>query len=219
MAWHPFRNFWLKVAALALGTLLWFTVSGQEVERTVRAPIEYVNVPAPLAITGDQIDSVSVHLRGTDMDIGRIAAGDVHVTIDLAGTHAVTKGTFPLRTDQITVPFGIEVLRVDPPEVTLTLESSGARVVPVLPDIAGVPAVGFVKGAVTVEPADVEVLGPDSQLRRLDHATTARVSIAGAASTVTQSVSIMVPDATLRLREPRLAKVTVAVVSVRNGGK
>ena len=35
MAWHPFRNLGLKTAALALGTLLWFAVSGEEVERLV----------------------------------------------------------------------------------------------------------------------------------------------------------------------------------------
>ena len=35
MAWHPFRNFGLKVAALGLGTLLFFTVSGPRVERTI----------------------------------------------------------------------------------------------------------------------------------------------------------------------------------------
>ena len=35
MAWHPFQHFGLKVAALALGTLLWLTVSGQQVERRV----------------------------------------------------------------------------------------------------------------------------------------------------------------------------------------
>ena len=36
MAWHPFRNLGLKIAALVLGTLLWLTVSGHEIERRVR---------------------------------------------------------------------------------------------------------------------------------------------------------------------------------------
>ena len=35
MAWHPLRNLGLKLAALALGTALWFTVSGPQVERNV----------------------------------------------------------------------------------------------------------------------------------------------------------------------------------------
>ena len=52
MAWHPFRNLGLKFAALGLGTLLWFTISGQQVERTVsRVPVVYRNVPGGLQIT------------------------------------------------------------------------------------------------------------------------------------------------------------------------
>ena len=35
MAWHPFRNFRLKIVAVALGTLVWFTVSGQQADGTV----------------------------------------------------------------------------------------------------------------------------------------------------------------------------------------
>ena len=52
MAWHPFRNFGLKLVALLLGALLWFTVSGQQAERTVPGvPVVYRNKPAGLEIT------------------------------------------------------------------------------------------------------------------------------------------------------------------------
>ena len=46
MAWHPFRNLGLKVVALVLGTLLWFTVSGQQAERPIPdVPVVFVNKP------------------------------------------------------------------------------------------------------------------------------------------------------------------------------
>ncbi len=46
MAWHPFRNVGLKVVALAMGALLWFTVSGQQAERPVPdVPVVFVNKP------------------------------------------------------------------------------------------------------------------------------------------------------------------------------
>jgi len=212
MAWHPFRNLGLKFAALGLGTLLWFTVSGQQVERTIRAPIEYVHVPDGLAITGDASDNVLVHVRGAESQIGLITACDVRAVIDLAGAHPMTKGTLALRTDQIVVPFGVEVLRVDPSEVTATLEPTGAAMVRVVPDINGSPTPGFVVGSVKVDPEAVEVIGPESQLRQLDHATTSRVSIQGAAATVTQAVNITVPDSSLRLRAAQVAHVTVTIV-------
>jgi YbbR domain-containing protein len=212
MAWRPFRNIGLKLAALGLGTVLWFTVSGQQVERTVRAPIEYVHVPPTLAITGDQTDSIFVHLRGADNQISRIGTGDVRAVLDLADAHAMVGGTFPLRTDQVIAPFGVEVMQVDPPQVTLTLEPSASLRVRVVPDITGTPVPGLMIGSVTVDPETVEVVGPEIQLRQLDHATTARVSVEGAASTITQSVNVTVPDSSLRLRGPQLARVTVTIV-------
>ena len=48
MAWHPFRNLGLKMAALVLGTMLWFTVSGQQVERRLSVAVFYRNLPASL---------------------------------------------------------------------------------------------------------------------------------------------------------------------------
>ena len=74
MAWHPFRNVGLKVAALVLGTLLWLTVSGHEIERRVRVPVSYSSMPAGLEMTSDQ-DDVSVHVRGTDTEVSGLGSG------------------------------------------------------------------------------------------------------------------------------------------------
>ncbi len=54
MAYHPFRHLGLKVLAIALATLLWLTVAGEHVvERSLRVPLEFRNIPAQLEITGD----------------------------------------------------------------------------------------------------------------------------------------------------------------------
>ena len=58
MAWHPFRNLGLKTVALVLGSLLWLVVSGQQVERSVRVPLEYRKKPLGLEITGDPPETV-----------------------------------------------------------------------------------------------------------------------------------------------------------------
>ena len=79
MAWHPFRNLGLKVAALGLGTLLWFTVSGQQVERTVsRVPVVYRNVPTGLRDHGRPARTPStVHVRGSENQISRLQTDEV----------------------------------------------------------------------------------------------------------------------------------------------
>ncbi|HYN09335.1 MAG TPA: CdaR family protein [Vicinamibacterales bacterium] len=215
MAWHPFRNIGLKVGALGLGTLVFFTVSGPSVERTISGvPVIYRNVPASLEIT-DQTEEASVHVRGTDSQIRRLLPGDLVVEIDLAGERPGLV-VLPLRTDQVTVPFGIEVTEVAPGAVTLTLEESAAVEVPVRPTIDGKPAAGFVEAGTKVDPATVTVVGPARRLKTTTAAITQRVSIEGARDTVSQTVTVGVIDPGLRLKEPRTARVTVRIEPVED---
>jgi len=210
MAWHPFRNVGLKVAALALGALLWLTVSGHQIERRLQVPVSYSNVPSPLEMTGDQIDDVSVQVRGSDNIIGGLVQGDLRVVVDLGDSHSGTN-LIPLRTDQVTAPLGIEIMRVDPGTVAVTLEKSGMVDAPVEPAIEGTPASGFAIAEVTVSPRTVTLVGPESRLAHPISVMTERISVDGKASTVVQDVSVGVAGADVRLREPRTVRVTVRI--------
>jgi YbbR domain-containing protein len=151
-----------------------------------------------------------VHVRGIDSQIRRLEPGELVVEIDLAGERPGLV-VLPLRTDQVTVPFGISVTEVSPGAVTLTLEESASVDVPVRPTVDGKPAPGFVDAGVTVDPATVTVVGPARRLKTTTSAITQRVSIEGARDTVTQTVTVGVIDPGLRLKDPRTARVTVKI--------
>ena len=52
--------------AVALATLLWLTVAGEHVvERSLRVPLEFRNIPPQLEIVGDPPTTVDVRLRGS----------------------------------------------------------------------------------------------------------------------------------------------------------
>ena len=208
MAWHPFRNIGLKAAALGLGTLLWFTVTGERVERKVpRVPIYYRNLPASLEIT-DQPDSVDVSIRGSYADISRIQ--DMAITADLAAA-VPGANVLPLRVDMVSVPLGVEVTQIDPGAVTVWLERSATAEVPISPTIEGQPAPGYAVKQVIVDPKTVMVVGPQSRLKPTTTAVTERVSIHGQMATYIQVVSVAVADAQLRLTEPKTVRVTVHI--------
>jgi YbbR domain-containing protein len=210
MAWHPFRNFGLKVVALILGTLLWFTVSGQQVEREIPdVPVVYRNKPPNLEIT-NQTNFVSVHVRGLDSLLRNALSRDFEARVDLTGIGEGTQN-IPLRTDQVAAPFGVEVRKVDPPSVMAVLEPTGSAVLPVVPFIDGTPAQGFIVSATTVEPESVEVIGPERRVASATSATTDRIPIQDAKATVSANVGVGVLDGLLRLREPRTARVVVTI--------
>ena len=57
---HPFRHLGLKTLAILLAALLWLTVSGEHiVERSLRVPLEFRNIPEALEIVGSAPDTVS----------------------------------------------------------------------------------------------------------------------------------------------------------------
>lgn len=210
MAWHPLRNAGLKVVALVLGTALWFTVSGRQIERRVAVPVSYSNVPAPLEITGDQVAEVRVHLRGGDNIISGLTAADLRVIVDLGDAHSGTN-LIPLRTDEVIAPLGVDIIQLEPGTVAVTLEKSGSVSVPVTPTVSGTPAPGYVVRSVRTEPRTVTVVGPESLLKQGVSVLTERVSLEGRSASVSQEVSVGVADAQLRVTMPRTVTVTVVI--------
>ncbi|GMV20188.1 MAG: YbbR-like domain-containing protein [Vicinamibacterales bacterium] len=217
MAWHPFRNVGLKIVATALATLLWLTVgSDPVVERSVRVPLVYRNVPLGLEIATGAPDSVEVNLRGRASEITG-DPGDVSLSIDLRDARAGSR-LYHLRTDQVTTPIGMEATQVFPGSVMLTLDTTSERMAPVRPTVDGTPGEGFVVREITVDPREVLVVGPQRAIEALTEAITETVMIDGATSTVTRTVSVGVAEASLRLKEPRTARVTVVIVKESGGG-
>jgi YbbR domain-containing protein len=201
----------MKIVALGLGTMLWFTVSSDHfVERSVRVPLVFRNVPAGLEIAPDAPDSVEVHLRGR---VSQLTGdqGDVIVYIDLSDGRAGSR-LFHLRSDQVTTPFGIQATQVFPSTVMLTLETTGTKRVNVEATVEGKPAEGFEIGKITVDPPAVDVMGPESELKALRSAITETVMVEGARETVIRSVPIGVMNSSLRMKESRTARVTVEVI-------
>src|ERR671914_249568 len=106
MAYHPFRHLGLKVMALAMATLLWLSVAGEHiVERSLRVPLEFRNIPPQLEIVGDPPATVDVRLRGSSSILSRLEPGEVVAVLDLSTARTGSR-LFHLRNDEVRAPFG-----------------------------------------------------------------------------------------------------------------
>ena len=211
MALVGFRHIGLKMVSIALAALLWLLVSGEEVvERALRIPLEFTNVPSQLEIVGEPPNIVDVRVRGSSGTLSRIAAGELVAVLDLQ-TARPGQRLFHLSPVDVRAPFGVEVVQVAPSNFYMTFEPSATKVVPVLPEVEGEPAPGFEIGTVTAEPSAVEVEGPRSAVAALTAAITEPVSAAGASGPVTEMVTVGVSDPSVRLRNADPVRVTVNV--------
>lgn len=211
MRYNPFRNIGLKVLAIALASLLWLTVAGQHiVERSLRVPLEFRNVPKSLEIVGNAPDTIDVRLRGSSAVLTRLQPGEIVAVLDVSGARTGAR-LFQVRADEVRAPFGVEVLQVVPSTLALELERTSRRRVPIVPAVDGQPAPGYVVGTKTVQPSSVEIIGPESRVRQVSEATTEPVLIRDARARISDTVSVGVIDSAVRLAQPQTAQVTVDI--------
>ncbi len=213
MRYHPFAHFGLKLISVALAVLLWMMVAVQRspVERGLRIPLELQNLPPNLELVDAPQESVDVRMRGAADVLSGLAPGDVVATIDLSAAQPGRR-LFHLSPDRVRAPFAVEVTQVAPSSLVLRFEPSATRIVPVHPAVEGEPAPGYIVGDVQADPSTVEVIGPESELRRVSEAITEPVWVGSANAPVRASVPLGVPEAGVRLKTVRTATVRVDVV-------
>jgi YbbR domain-containing protein len=113
--------------------------------------------------------------------------------------------------EQIQAPQGFRVVKITPSLLTLNLERSVRKKVPVRPRVIGRPANGFEVAEITSEPAEVQISGPRSRVQEVESAFTEPVSVAGAQAPVTELVNVGLEDPLLRLEGGSRVRVSAVV--------
>jgi len=207
----PFRHFDLKLWSIALSAMLWMVISGDEaVERGLRVPLELQQFPTGLELQAEPPALIDVRVRGESGTLSRVGPGDIVAVLDLKGARPGQR-LYQITPEQVRAPFGVQVVQVNPPTLTLVFENSAVRRVPIVPPVEGEPAPGFVAGTPIVTPDSVEAVGPEGAVAQASNAITEPVSVADAQQDVTESVTVGFADPALRLRVQQMAKVTVPI--------
>jgi hypothetical protein len=209
------ENFPLKAASLALAVLLWFVIAGEKTsERGISVALELQNFPKDLELTGDPLNSVEVRLRASPGIIHALQPGEISAQINLAGAGQGER-IIPLTAETIRVPFGVRVVKITPASITLNLERTIEKVVPIRPRLLGRPARGYEVGGVTSDPSEIRIAGPKSRVQELESAFTEPVSVEGAQAPVVEGVNIGLEDPLLRVQGASRVRVTARVQEVR----
>jgi YbbR domain-containing protein len=169
------ENAALKMVALVLAVTLFILVRGEkETERAVKVGVAYLK-PSDRQLMTEVPDSVDVWVRGPWTRIKRLDPGDVDpVVVDLT---KVADGDVVLDERSIRLPPGLRVVSVRPSKITVQFEYQ--KRVPVLPELAGLVADGYVVQRIVPDPASATVRGPKTFVDGLVDLRTMPVSVAG----------------------------------------
>jgi uncharacterized protein (TIGR00159 family) len=170
----------LEISIAALVSLLfiagfWFSISqGLETLITFDAPIEYQNRDPNREIVQTSVNSVRLTLSGSGTLIKAMRPDQVRVRLDLTST-LVGQNHFNITSQNISLPPGIVLKGVTPHNVSVELDLTIRKELPVQVDWTGRLPENLVLTEASVEPQRVEIVGSRRVLETLSTAYTERV--------------------------------------------
>lgn len=181
---------WLPcLISLVLAVILWYNVGGEKtVDTNVMIPVEVINLPRELVISNQFKRQIEVTVNGPRSLILALENQQITRQIDLSdatpGTKVVTN-----EVGSIDFPRGIDVLRIQPSSIILSLDKLVQRTFPINPVTTGQPMIGYILKRLIMDPEVVSITGPETMLGNYEVLRTKVINIAG----LNKSIQTQVP--------------------------
>ncbi len=161
------RNKGLKLLSLLLAVALWFAVGVEKpTETTLSVALELVNLPPGTMITSEIPSSLQVRVMGPGSVIRKLTQDRLIQTINLAGFKR-GRHTIPLSPKSFNLPRGVQITRVQPNPLNLTLAPTLVKTLEIQPVLEGSPPEGYEIVGVKARPSRISVKGPYAEISDL----------------------------------------------------
>jgi len=196
MRWFA-KNIRSFLLALVLATAVWISAvtsaDPNEVQIYPNAvPLEIIGKDPALLISGSPA-SVEVTLRAPHSIWEQLTteANSVQATLDLSGLSAGPHTVDVQIHVNVRPPY--QIVLVNPPTVSITLEPIATRSLPIDLSLSGQPATGFQASDTVFDPTEIKISGPQSIVEQAAKARV-RVSLDGARESIDQSIGVQIVD-------------------------
>lgn len=209
-----FENIGLKTSAVILAAILWlFVISKGQTEITVNANIEYSNIPPGIEIAKRGVKSAEITIRTHESLVKNIKQENTRVFVDVAKAKK-GEGIYPLKKDDVKLPFGATVLKIEPSMVKVVFEETVTRKVAIKPSIIGSPENGYYVKLVEIKPEETVVEGAKSEVRKISFIKTESIDITGLTEDFRQEAGLEISDGNVRVKDD---KVNIQIKIARKG--
>lgn len=184
-------NLPLKLTSLGLSIFLWFLAAGEEPARAL-LPVEIaVQAPAGRSVvsTGGPVRAL---VTGPRRELLKLTASPMRLTRALPDSLEADDIRLELAPGDLELPRGadIHVQDVQPRELTVRLDSTFQRVVPVQAVVRLQPEGEHVMTAIGVVPGTVRLFGPRALLRNIDSVRTLPLEVERADQPVEETLAL-----------------------------
>jgi YbbR domain-containing protein len=196
------RNRLLKLLSLLLAIALWFAVSGEErTETTLNMTLEMVNLQHNLMVTSEVPPAIQVRVVGPRSIVTNLSQTRLSETIDLAN-YKNGRHTFYLGPNSFAFPRGVQVIRIQPNPITLTLAATMTQTLPVKPILENHPPEGYQVTSAKTKPPQVTVKGPYPELAELNFLPTLPIDLSHLKENTVIVTDLDFKNLHLSLKEP-----------------
>jgi diadenylate cyclase len=197
------------VLSLLVMTGIWFGFTrSQDTIIALNVPIEYVNRPLAYEILDTSTDEARLQLYGSSALIKSLQPGQVLVRVDLSKA-VEGRNVFPITQDNIVLPPGIFLNKVQPSNIDVNLDAPVTKELPVQVDWAGKLPDNLNLIKVMVTPEAVKVIGGSQVLERTSTIYTAPVRLDGLAKSGSVTTTLVLTPPSLKLISSANEKITV----------
>ncbi len=179
----------LKFISLCLAAMLWYFVGGEDVvEKNVMVPVEVINMPADLIISNRYKREIEVTVRGPRSLILEMGRDQEPFQIDLSQATPGTK-VESVGNEKIPVNRGLEVQRVQPASIILSLDKLIEKEFQINPVTTGEVTPGYILEGLRLDPSTISITGPQTVLSQVEVLKTVPINING----LFESVQLQIP--------------------------
>ncbi|HKM40109.1 MAG TPA: CdaR family protein [bacterium] len=182
----------VRVVALMLAFVMWLFVINEnnpQDTRTISVLPELRQLPAGMVLA-EEVKPVSVRLRGRHNDLQAVAASEIDLYLDLSAAEEGEKD-YPVQVTAL--PDNLQLVYLNPREVTVGLEAITQKELPVELVQRGNPTTGYAAGEPALSPVQVLLEGPRSRVDSANRAVV-RLDLEGAQDNLRVSVPVQILD-------------------------
>jgi len=204
------KNMLAKAIAVSAATALWAFANLQSAgQEALQAAVRFQNVPPGVEINPDQIESISVVLRGRRDRLQTLARSGLVIDVDCSEVYGPGERTVNVDADSLRLPRSVEFVKAVPSQLRFTLEKRAEKLVEVVPQFVGEIPAGYVLDGYRVEPSTLTIAGPADRVALIEQVSTDPISLAGEVGGRSFRTTAFLADPYLRFASE--AKVTVEV--------
>ncbi len=175
-------------------SIFWFGFTrGLDTLVSFEAPIRFTGRLPGVDIVGSSDDVVRVHISGAGKLIKSVRADQVAVNIDL-GSVPLGVNTLRILPNDVSLPPGVELDRVTPSEIEVTLDKNDIKTLPIQADWIGKMPDDLLLTEATLDPVQVQVTGRSLLLENLSTLYTEKIPLGEIDKNGKISAAIKFPD-------------------------